>query len=182
VLQYTGLAVFKKDKLVGWLNESESKGYNFIQDNVKSTVVHLGCPGGGTLVLEVIRSQTKVKGKVEKGNPKIEVHTRIEANVGEVTCQIDLTKMDTLGEIEKISANNVRSLMEQATSKVQKQYKVDVFGFGEVIHRADAAAWKSLRKDWDRHFTKLPITYQVEVKIRRLGTVGNSFLNEMNKR
>ncbi|MDF2679187.1 MAG: spore gernimation protein GerC [Brevibacillus sp.] len=181
-LQYTGLAVFNKDRLVGWLNEEESKGYNFIQDNVKSTVGHLVCPGGGKLVLEVIRSQTKLKGKVEKGKPKVEVHSRIEVNVGEVACQIDLTKIGTINELEKLAEKNVRRLMEQAVNKVQKQYKVDIFGFGEVIHREDPTAWKSLKKDWDTHFAKLPVTYQIDVKLRRLGAVGNSFLKEMNKR
>lgn len=102
--------------------------------------------------------------------------------MGEVACQIDLTKIDTLSEVEKIAEKNVQNLMEQAVNKVKKQYKVDIFGFGEVIHRTDSTAWKSLRKDWDRHFTKLPVTYQVDLKIRRMGSVGNSFLKEMNKR
>lgn len=40
-LSIKGLGAFKNDKLVGWLNEDESKGYNYITDNVKNTVRHM---------------------------------------------------------------------------------------------------------------------------------------------
>ncbi|RNB86802.1 Ger(x)C family spore germination protein [Brevibacillus nitrificans] len=180
-LQYTGLAVFKEDKLIGWLNQNDSIGYNFILNNIKSTVGSLACPNGGTMVIEVIRSDTKVKGFVEKGKPRVEVKSRIEANVGEMACHLDLTKTSSIAEIEKIASKRVQDLMKQTVSKVQKQYKVDIFGFGEAVHRANAAAWKAWKKDWDVQFAKLPVDYKVEVKIRRLGTVSNSFLQEMNK-
>lgn len=133
------------------------------------------------MVIEVIRSDTKVKGFVEKGQPRIEVKSRIEANVGEMACHLDLTKTNSIAEIEKIASKRVQDLMNQTVSKVQKQYKVDIFGFGEAVHRANATAWKAWKKDWDAQFAKLPVDYKVEVKIRRLGTVSNSFLQEMNK-
>ncbi|WP_301169975.1 Ger(x)C family spore germination protein [Brevibacillus nitrificans] len=180
-LQYTGLAVFKEDKLIGWLNQNDSIGYNFILNNIKSTVGSLACPDGGNMVIEVIRSETKVKGFVEKGKPRVEVKSRIEANVGEMACQLDLTKTNNIAEIEKIASKRVQDLMNQTVSKVQKQYKVDIFGFGEAVHRANATTWKAWKKDWDVQFAKLPVDYKVEVKIRRLGTVSNSFLQEMNK-
>lgn len=181
-LQYTGLAVFKKDKLIGWLNEEESKGNNFIVDEVKSTVGHLACPGGGKLALEVIRSQTKMKGKMENGKPKMDIDTRIEVNVGEVACNVDLTKTDTIYELERISEQAVKALMEKSVHKAQNKYKVDIFGFGEAIHRAEPEAWKTLKKNWDEHFTKMPVSIKVDTKIRRLGTVSNSFLQEMKKK
>ncbi|MED1791777.1 Ger(x)C family spore germination protein [Brevibacillus nitrificans] len=180
-LQYTGLAVFKVDKLIGWLNQNESIAYNFILNNIKSTVGSLPCPNGGKMVIEVIRSDTKVKGFVEKGKPRAEVKTRIEANVGEMACKLDLTKTNSIAEMEKIAAKSVKDLMSQTVTKVQKQYKVDIFGFGEAVHRANSTAWKAWKRDWDAQFTKLPVDYQIDVKIRRLGTVSNSFLQEMNK-
>ena len=70
-LQYSGVAIFKKDKLIGWLNENESKGYNYIIDNVKSTIGHITCPTGGNLAVEVVRTKTRMRGKVENGKPQI---------------------------------------------------------------------------------------------------------------
>ena len=137
-LQYTGLGVFKKDKLIGWLNEAESKGYNYIMDNVKSTVGHIRCPQGGKAVLEVIRSKAVMKGKVKNGEPEADVEIRIEANVGEVECRnLDLTKTDTIYEMEARAEEMIKEFAEKTIKKAQKKYKADIFGFGEAIHRAE---------------------------------------------
>ncbi len=181
-LRYSGLAVFNKDKLIGWLNEEESKGYNYIVDNVKSTVGVAECPEGGKFSVEVVRSKTEVKGKLKNGKPRIDVKIRAEVNVGEVECSMDLTKTKTIAELENIGKEKVQSFIEKTIEKVQEKYKVDIFGFGETMHRSNPKYWKKVKGEWDRIFVDLPVDVNVDVKIRRLGTVSNSFLEEMKKK
>ncbi|PEJ27063.1 spore gernimation protein GerC, partial [Peribacillus butanolivorans] len=40
-------------------------------------------------------------------------------------------------------------------------------------------AWKKLKKDWDKNFEHVPVNIKVQGKIRNVGTVGNSFLEEI---
>jgi spore germination protein KC len=62
---------------------------------------------------------------------------------------------------------------------VQKDFKSDIFGFGEAIHRADSKAWKELRNNWNTTgFVDLPVDIQVTAKISGVGTVVNSFLKD----
>lgn len=157
-LQYSGLAVFHKDRLIGWLDEDESKGFNFMVNNVNSTGGHFACPGGGKMVAEVIRSQTKMKGKVKNGQPQVDIVTKMEVNVAQVECDVNLTKPDTISELEKGMEKSVKAIMEKAARKAQNKYKVDIFGFGEAVHRADPVAWKTLKKNWNDHFPKCPLT------------------------
>jgi spore germination protein KC len=90
-LRYTGLGAFKKDKLIGWLNEEESKGFNFIQGNITESADHLDCPDGGRIVTDIIRSKTKMKGTMtEEGMPAIDNSLHLEGDVAEVSCLIDL--------------------------------------------------------------------------------------------
>ncbi|TKH45143.1 Ger(x)C family spore germination protein [Paenibacillus terrae] len=182
-LQYSGLAVFRKDKLIGWLNETESRGYNFILGKVQSSVGFVACPEGGKVVTEIIRTQTAIKGSVNRREPRINVKMQVEANVGEVECQgLDLTKVSTIYEIEKKEEEKIEEIMKSAVRKAQKLYKADIFGFGEAIHRADPKTWNSLKKNWDReHFVELPVDIKVDFKLRRVGTIGSSFLNDMKE-
>ncbi|WP_379139675.1 Ger(x)C family spore germination protein [Paenibacillus sp. sgz500992] len=182
-LQYSGLAVFKKDRLIGWLNESESKGYNFILSKVKSSVGFVTCPKGGKVVMEIIRTHASMKGYIYRGEPRINIHLKIEANVGEVECsELDLTKTNTIYDLQKKSEEKIAGVMESAIKKAQKSYKADIFGFGEALHRSNPRAWKSLKQNWDNeYFAELPVNIKVDFKIRRLGTTGSSFLNEMKK-
>ncbi|EFM11416.1 germination protein, Ger(x)C family [Paenibacillus curdlanolyticus YK9] len=181
-LVYNGLAVFKKDKLIGWLNEEESKAYNYIQDNVKSTVGVVYCPGGGNVALEVMHSATKVKGKVVHGKPTIDVSVRMRANIGEVRCSIDLSEESSLKQLEQNGNRKVQQFIEETIATVQKKYKVDIFGFGEVMHREQPKYWKTVQDDWDTQFQTLAYRVNVECEIRYLGTQSNSFLEEMDKK
>ncbi|UPG65796.1 Ger(x)C family spore germination protein [Metabacillus endolithicus] len=181
-LKYSGLAVIKNDKMVGWLNQEESKGYNFIMDNVKNTVSDVTCPKEGKFNFEIIRSKTEVKAMLENETPKIEISIKSEGNVGEVKCDIDLTKQQTITELEKAIEKDFINLVETAIKKVKEDYSTDIFGFGDAVHRADAKAWKTLKSDWnEKHFSDLEVSVKADVKIRRLGKITNSFINEIKE-
>ncbi|MBP1963423.1 Ger(x)C family spore germination protein [Paenibacillus aceris] len=174
-LQYTGLALFKQDKLIDWLNEDESKGYNYIMGNVRSTMGHLECPKGGTLTVEIIRSKSKVKGQVKNGKPEINVHLMLEENISEVQCEIDLLDPDTIHEIEKIAVSSLKKVMTSAINKA-KENKADIFGFGELIEDASPTAWTKLKRDWQNEFAELQVNFSIDLHIRRPGTTNNSII------
>ncbi|MBA2943796.1 Ger(x)C family spore germination protein [Paenibacillus sp. CGMCC 1.16610] len=174
-LQYTGLALFKQDKLVDWLNEDESKGYNYIVGNVKSTMGHLECPKGGTLTVEIIRSKTKMKGVVKNGKPEINLHVILEENVSEVQCDIDLLKPETIHELEETATKALKKVMYASINKA-KENKADIFGFGEVIEDVSPKLWKEMEPDWQNEFAKLQVNISADLHIRRLGTTNNSII------
>lgn len=177
-LAYAGLAVFKKDRLIGWLNENESKGYNYIQNKVRSTIGLVSCPKGGEISMEVFNTKTDVKGKLVDGKPHIDVLIRMEQNVAEVQCKIDLTKQETFVQLENISIKRLRNIIQMSLDKVQKTYKVDIYGFGEAIHRSEPKAWARLKKNWDEQFADLPVNIKLDIKIRRMGTIINSIIEK----
>ena len=43
LLKFTGLAIFKEDKLLGYIDEYESKNFNYLNDNIKSTIEIISC-------------------------------------------------------------------------------------------------------------------------------------------
>ncbi len=57
ILKYAGLAIFKQDKLIGFLTEEESRSFNFLNDNIKSTVEVISCPEEGKLTIEIKKNQ-----------------------------------------------------------------------------------------------------------------------------
>ncbi|NOU70159.1 Ger(x)C family spore germination protein [Paenibacillus sp. LMG 31458] len=174
-LEYSGIALFKKDKLVDWLNEEESKGFNYIMGNVKSTMGHLNCPQGETLSIEVIRTNAKVKGHIVNGKPEININLFIEQNISEVHCQIDLLDPNTIHELEQISKTTLKQFMTSAIKKA-KQNKADIFGFGEAIEDVSPKTWLKVKSDWEDEFSKLKVNIDTDVHIRGLGTTNNSII------
>ncbi|MBD2866477.1 Ger(x)C family spore germination protein [Paenibacillus oceani] len=180
-LKYSTIGVFRKDKLVGWLNEEESKGYNYIVNRVKSTVGVLPCPGGGQMDVEVIRTKTKLSGKLVNGKPEITLDIRIDQNVGEVACNIDISDLDTLNRMDREGEKKIKSIVEKTVQRAQKKYKADIFGFGEAIRRSNPKEWERLQKDWEQIFPKVPVHYNIQVTTLGTGTQSNSFINKMER-
>jgi spore germination protein KC len=176
-LKFSGVAILKQDKLVDWFNGEESKGYNYIMGNVKNSVGHMACPQGGTLAVDVVRTKSRIQGEVVRGKPKISVYLFSEEDVGEVQCKIDLTKTETIRQLEELAVEKLTNIMEASIQKAKKN-NADIFGFGEAIEDVDPGLWKAISKDWDKYFADLEVSVHVDVQIRRLGTINNAFLEK----
>ncbi|MGE7915092.1 Ger(x)C family spore germination protein [Lysinibacillus xylanilyticus] len=176
---YDELAVFKKDKLVGWLTERESRGLNGIVNEVKNSVTAISCPEEGKATIEIIKVDSKMKGKINKGKPEVDVNIKVKGTVGEVECQINLNELDTIVELEKITEKQMEETVNLTIESLQKQYKSDIFGFGEAIHRSNPKEWKKMKGQWDEEFAEMTANVKVDVELVHTGTVGNSFIEKI---
>jgi spore germination protein KC len=181
LLKIGNLAAFKDDKLVGWLTEEESIGYNAMMGNIKNSVATIPWPEGGLLAIEVTKTSSKIKSNFENGRPKIEVNYEVEANIGEVQCDVDLTKNENISQIEAVFESFAERRIRKTIERAQQDLKSDILGFGEVIHRQNPKAWKNLKKNWNEEFVKLSVEILVKSRIRRLGTITNSPTQEKSK-
>ncbi|WAA09070.1 Ger(x)C family spore germination protein [Fervidibacillus albus] len=177
-LKYENIGVFKGDKLVGWLNTEESKGFNYIMGTVENTVGYISCPNGGHITKEQKNSKSKITQKMINGKPEIFVNIWTESNIAEVNCEIDLT-LDTIKELEKRGSEEIEQHANRVIEKTQKEFQSDIFGFGELIHRKNPTAWKTLKENWNETFATMPIHVDVNLKFRRFGTIENSFIEEV---
>ncbi|MEG0384434.1 MAG: Ger(x)C family spore germination protein [Solibacillus sp.] len=180
-LQYDHLAVFKGDKLVGWLNENETVAYSYISNTVKSTVRPISCPNEGVATIEVINSEAEVKGNMKNGKPEININVQVKGNVGSVQCKINLNDLETIAELEKSFEKKGVENGEKTIESLQKSYKADIFGFGEAIHRSNPKEWHKLKDNWDDEFSELTTNIKVDLTILRTGTTDRTFLEKINE-
>ncbi|NMH72602.1 Ger(x)C family spore germination protein [Bacillus sp. RO2] len=180
-LRFTSFSIFDKDKLQGWLSEDESKGVNYINGNVKSTIVVVPCPGGenGHVSIELLRTSQKRKSNVKANHPEMNLTLKAEGNIGEISCPVDLTKQKTIKDLEKLTEKDIKDVMMQSIHVAQKGYALDIFGFGLDMHRSDPKYWKTVKNNWDEHFSDMRVNIEVEVSIRKFGKRTNSFINEL---
>lgn len=178
-IEYDNLAVFKEDQLVGWLNEEESRGYSDITNTVTKTVTSITCPKEGKIIIDIFRYHSKIIGSINKGEPEVDIKIEAEGNIGEVLCSIDIMEPETIDKLEKIYEEEVKEIIHQTIESVQKQYQSDIFGFGEAIHRSNPKEWNEMKEHWDEKFSDLTVNVHIDMKIRRIGTVNNSFLKKI---
>lgn len=180
-LKYTNLGAFKQDKLVGWLDQNDSKGYNYITGNIKNTVGYVYIDGKAKITMEVVSSKTSTKTTVENGKPVINIKIDVIQTIAAVEGAFDVTKEENLNEINKSNEEKIKMLCEKAIYKAQNDYKTDIFGFGEVIHRQNPKLWKEIKGNWDDEFRDLKVNITVNARAKRLGQITQPFFIKEKK-
>ncbi|MBD0382870.1 Ger(x)C family spore germination protein [Paenibacillus sedimenti] len=168
-LEYTGLAVFKNDKLVGWLNQMDSLGVNFVRGKVKSSNIAIPCPGSNEQAFfEAIRTNAKSKVELKNGNPVIQVKVSGEGNMSDAKCPVDMTKQDAIRDMERLVNKTVKEIVESSVKTAQKKYKSDIFGFGNAVERSIPKYWYTVEKEWDDIFPDVRVHVSSDIQIREI--------------
>ncbi|MFD2878678.1 Ger(x)C family spore germination C-terminal domain-containing protein [Paenibacillus rhizoplanae] len=59
---------------------------------------------------------------------------------------------------------------------------MDIFGFGQSIYRKSPKAWERLKEGKGEDYLRtLPVHYESSVTINRIGTIDNSFLEDIKE-
>ena len=61
MINLCGLAVFKEDKLIGWLNDIESIAYNMIMGEIKTTVIPVKIDEESTVSIKINKFKSKIE-------------------------------------------------------------------------------------------------------------------------
>lgn len=173
------LAIFKEDKLAGYLSLEDSRNYLWIQDKIIKTSITVECAEGRFMGLRVYNTKTKIKGEIQGGQPKIDINIRAEAYVDGTHCNNQFDKAKTFFECDRCAEKHLEKLISGTVKKVQEEYGTDIFGFGEVVQRQDYKDYKQIEDSWDEKFTEADVKVDTTVIIRRTGIRTKSFLNEV---
>ncbi|WP_026576944.1 Ger(x)C family spore germination protein [Bacillus sp. UNC438CL73TsuS30] len=172
-----GGAIFDKNlKLLGFLNLKENKDMLWVMGLLKKRTFTVPIDKGYSS-LDLKKMKSKIKPIIRR-NKKLGfvVSLTAEGTVFGNNTNLDLNQPNNLSFLEKKFEQQIREEILKTIRKVQKQYGVDIFGFGEVIHRKKPILWKALKKDWDLEFAKADISLKVDLKIKRIGMTGPSLL------
>ncbi|MEK3901298.1 MULTISPECIES: Ger(x)C family spore germination protein [unclassified Paenibacillus] len=167
-----GIAIFKKDRLVGWLGENTSKTVNYALNEVSSSNGDVTCPDGGKVGFIVTRSESSIQTSLNpEGQPEFKLMINVEADLTTIQSTIDLTQPSNIEMIQTEIEDKFKSNMQGSIQNVQQRYASDIFGFGEALHRKYPQVWKAYRGDWDEHFKQVKITSDCRTHIRRIGSI-----------
>lgn len=169
-LRLDGTAVFLKNKMVGSLDEAESRGLRFlktkpISGGLFSAEVPLGA--GDKVTLELIDSVAKIK-PIFADNKKIKMQIRIKAdgNFYEQNNDINYLTPENILKVEQ-AANQAIEKDIMACIKKSQALKSDVMGWGLHISRKNPEIWVNLKSNWPEIFAEIETEITVDFKFRR---------------
>jgi len=168
----SGAAVFRKDRLVGWLGPSETRGLLWALGKVKSGIIVVPSPleEEKKVSLEIIRAGSKIRPILkEDGMPAIIVEIQEEGNLGEQMSAVDLTKPEIWSSLEESQSIAIENEVKSALRIAQTELGSDIFGFGEAVHRKYPQVWQELKDRWSQVYPLVEVEVKVSAKLRRNG-------------
>ena len=173
------MALFKGDKLVGFLSVEDTRNYLWTQNQIENTSISVPCGENRFAALRITDSKTKVKGRIKNGKPKIGVDIVMEGSIYGSTCKGHMDDPKTYKKLDELTNQYVREKVSKTIQTVQDDYGVDIFGFGEVVYRQDYKQFKKVEDHWDEAFKDAEIDVSVDTMIRRAGLRTNGVFDRM---
>lgn len=167
-MRITGASVFKKDKLVGWLNRPETRGLNWIRGKVDSGIIVVKSPEDETknIALEIIRANSKIVPEIRDGQIIMNVEVKEEGNFAEQMSPGLFLTPEMFKVLEKRKAAVIKNEIESVLKKAQQEWGVDIFGFGEILHRKYPKEWERLKDRWEEEFPQVQVNLKIITKLR----------------
>ncbi len=175
--EFAGTAVFDGDKMIGALDSNETRYFLMITGKFKSGIFDIKDKESpqDIIVFDIRPSRLpQVKGHFENGKPVIDLRVRLEADIGSIQSRINYENVDKLKQLNKQAEDYIKENLIKVITKVQKEYKSDIFRFGHKFAGYFSTIQEWEKYNWLSHFPEAKINVSVEFNIRRTGLMINS--------
>lgn len=171
----SGTAIFKGEKVVGTLNEFETMFFQILkEDNVKF-VLPIELEKGNNISLEIMNINRSINTKIKDNKVVIDMTINIDTALSELASSgVNYILKDERDKLKKQSEKQIKISCYKVIEKLQKEYKSDAIGFGDILKKRNPNAWKSMESDWLDIFENIEINLDINVEIKYNGVTNKN--------
>ncbi|WP_219838378.1 Ger(x)C family spore germination protein [Paenibacillus sp. R14(2021)] len=161
-----GVGIFKKLKLVGYLNDEETRALNWITGNITDSYLTTYIPQGhGNVSVHILGAKRAIHSKVLGKTIRMNVSVSGECELIEDGTDLDFSRPENVKLVNDILSSTVKRSIENSVKKTQQLYKADVFGFGRIFHAAHPQEWKQLSAPWSTLYPQVDVTVHTQISV-----------------
>lgn len=173
-IKLTGTAVFKKDKLVGFLDHTETRGLNFVRGKIKKTIINVPSlkEENGLVSIAITKIKSHVIPAISEGKPSFVIDVHVDGDIAEQQDSADyFGDLKTFAELELELQSAIENEINTTVNKAQKTFGSDILGFGTALAKTYPNEWEKEKDKWGDHFSTVNYQVKVDVKLRNLGLI-----------
>ncbi|MCL6547780.1 MAG: Ger(x)C family spore germination protein [Alicyclobacillus sp.] len=166
-------AVFRDMRLVGYLDDDETRGAMWVMGKIKNAYVTAYVPEGhGTVSLFITSAKRRTTVSVKGGRPAISVELKGSGEIVENDTNLDLDDTNNLKIVKRRLENAVRQRVLRAVAKAQKDFHADIFGWGQLLYETHPRLWKQIKPRWREMYPEVTVEVTTNILPLRPGTSG----------
>ena len=155
------IAIFKDEKLLGYLTKDESITVNFIKNEINDTLITQECSENKYTTSEITLDKTDIKIDLKKLEVKINITG--SGYIAEYGCEEDLTKEKTIKKINNELNKYIEKIITESINSINTNYNSDIYNFKDMIYKQDPKYFNKIKDNYYK------LTYEVTSEIELQG-------------
>jgi spore germination protein KC len=160
-------AVFKNDKLIGWLKNEESRGLSLANGNVKGGFMSVPFEDN-TISLKILKVNSKIYPVMTNEKMQINLNLDVLSNISESHVKSNFLNKDTIGKIEQLENEKIKKEINSALDR-SKNLNSDVFQLGSYFNMSYPDLWKKNKNNWNSYYPNVQVNIHVNTTIKNIG-------------
>ncbi|EGW39525.1 Ger(x)C family spore germination protein [Desulfosporosinus sp. OT] len=177
-------AVFKNLRMVGVLNEDDTRAHKWLVDSPKGSSITLAyAPQAqtngdkGDIMFEIEDGQTTITPHISEEGITMNIECTTKVLIHELGATgVNVLDPKVVAQLELQTAEAMKLQLEHTINTAQKELKSDCVGFAENLHNYYPLEWKQIKDNWDDVFPTVDYQIFCKVKILSSGTISNPTL------
>ena len=161
-------AIFKGDKLIGYISNKDSINLSYIKNEIKMSYYNYNCEKNKYTSINITKSKSDINIKNEKD---LNINLNIKGYINNTNCDYDLTNYKDIEKMEKKIGNDLEKNIIKTIYNIIDKYNSDVFGFQDIIYKTNSKIYKILHEKYNNYILK-NLNIKVNVKLNLI-TKGN---------
>jgi len=170
-VQFYGAGIIKGStgKWIGNLTQDDVASISWIQGKQQGGLIK-SMYEDELITYEIKSVSSKIIPSVKDGKISFHVEARSEGRLIENWESIGASsKRSYLEELEQAFMKQIDQQLQTTIDRIQKEYKVDVAGFGKALSLHYPKVWKRVKENWDEVFSETNITTDIKLIITDYG-------------
>jgi spore germination protein KC len=166
-----GSAIFKSDKLAGYLDDSESLYMLMVQNKIQEGLITIKKILGTdtNITLEIFKNKTKLTPVYKDGTARLIIDISPVVIIAEVEGTEDLITDENLTILQSEAENRIKDNVLYFINKIQKDCDSDILGFGRIFEKNKPKVYDEFKKRGENIFTSVETEVNVHLQIKGSG-------------
>ena len=167
-IQLGNTAYFRDNRLVGYLNREQSRGYLAAVHTLRNVAVALWVPELGTVSVRIEQAKGRIKAEIAQGAPRFQVQITCRAYIAELDLDLRTGLSEQVyAQIQAALSRTLAQWVESAVKQAVVTDKTDIFHFGTALLQQQTDYWRAHRENWQAELEKIRYTVAVEASVDR---------------
>ncbi|GEM_PF-5786640 len=168
-----GAAVFKGDKLAGYIGPNDVKSLLIITNKAHGGLFEIPNPFGKNEVFnyEMVSASTKIKIEFQDGEPVFSLKIKLTGGLSELHGKSPSFTEENIKIFEDAVSGQIKTMVEKTIDITKTEFDSDIFGFGQELTRKYPDYWEQIKGKWDEIYKTLPVKIEVEASINDFGRI-----------